>query len=195
MKIDRKHAYHRVQIADGDELKTSFHTCYGSFKWMVMLFGLSNAPAAFQHFINKVLGDLQDICTIGYLDNILIYSDGIDEHHLHVSEILCHLQNAGLYANPKKCIFHTDTVEYLGFILSLEGLRMDPSKVDAIQSWLEPQNICDVQSFLGFTNFYRCFIHKYSEMTLLLTTLCRKSTPWHFSDTKKKPFHCLKDAF
>src|SRR6266850_6142465 len=142
---------------------------YSSFKWMVMPFGLSNAPAAFQCLITEVLGDLWDICTIGYLDDILIYSDSIDEHCLHVSEILHHLWNARLYANPKKCIFHTDTVEYLGFILSPEGLHMDPSKVDAIQSWLEPQNIHDVQSFLGFATFYRCFIHEYSEMTLLLT--------------------------
>ena len=138
MKINLKHAYHLVWIANGDESKMAFHTCYGSFEWMVMPFRLLNTPAAFQHFINKVLGDLWDICTIGYLDDILIYSDGIDEHHLHVSEILRCLRNAGLYANPKKCVFHTNTVEYLGFILSPEGLCMDPSKVDAIQSWPEP---------------------------------------------------------
>src|SRR5260370_42486944 len=128
---------------------------YSSFEWMVMPFGLSNAPAAFQCLINKALGDLQDICTIGYLDDILIYSDGLDEHQIHVSKTLHHLRNAGPYANPKKCVFHMDTVEYLGFILSPEGLQMDPSKVDAIQSWLEPQNIQDIQSFLGFANFYR----------------------------------------
>src|SRR5260370_40976599 len=126
MKIDLKHAYHLVWITDGDESKMAFHTCYGSFEWMVMLFGLLNTPAAFQCFINEALGDLWDICTIGYLDDILIYSDSIDKHCLHVSEILCHLRNAGLYANHKKCAFHTDTVEYLGFIISLEGLHSDP---------------------------------------------------------------------
>src|SRR6266850_5484856 len=107
-KIDLKHAYHLVWIANGDESKMTFQTCYGSFEWMVMPFGLSNAPAAFQRLINEVLGDLQDICTIGYLDDILIYSDSLDEHQIHVSEILCCLRNTGLYANPKKCIFHTD---------------------------------------------------------------------------------------
>ena len=120
-----------------------------------MPFGLSNAPAAFQQLINEVLGDLRDVCTISYLDDILIYSNGLDEHQLHICEILHCLRDAGLYANPKKCIFHTDMVEYLGFILSPEGLCMDPSKVDAIQSWLEPRNVCDIQSFLGFANFYR----------------------------------------
>src|SRR5260370_21631177 len=130
-----------MQIADGDESKMALCTHYGSFEWTVMPFRLSNATAAFQHFINEVLGDLQDICTIGYLDDILIYSDSLDKHWLHISEILCCFHNAGLYANLKKCVFHMDTVEYLGFILSPEGLRMDPSKVDAIQSWPEPRNI------------------------------------------------------
>src|SRR5260370_25230566 len=195
MKIDLKHAYPLVPIADGDESKTAFHTCYGSFEWMVMPFGLSNAPAVFQCFINEVLGDLHDVCTIGYLDDILIYSDSLDNHCLHMSKILHCLREASLYANPKKCVFHTDTVEYLGFILSLEGLRMDPSNVDAIQSWPEPQNVHDVQSFLGFNNFYRQFIHRYSEMTLPLTTLCRKSTKWRFDKFEKDAFQCLKEAF
>jgi len=79
-KIDLKHAYHLVWTTDGNEYKTAFCTHYGSFEWMVMLFRLSNAPAAFQCFINEVLGDLQDVCTAGYLDDILIYSDGLDEH-------------------------------------------------------------------------------------------------------------------
>src|SRR5260370_34805771 len=113
-KINLKHAYHLVQIAEGDKSKMAFQTRYGSFEWTVMPFGLSNAPAAFQHFINKVLGELLDICTIGYLDDILIYSDGLKEHHLHITEILYCLWHAGLYANPKKCVFHMDTVEYLG---------------------------------------------------------------------------------
>src|SRR5258708_3654797 len=79
-KIDLKHAYHLVCIAEGDEPKTVFHTCYGSYEWQVMPFGLSNAPVAFQRFINEVLGDLMDICTVGYLDNILIYSDSLEDH-------------------------------------------------------------------------------------------------------------------
>src|SRR5260221_8812325 len=79
-KIDLKHAYHLVHIAEGDEPKTAFHTCYGSYKWQVVPFGLSNAPAAFQRFINEVLRDLMDVCTVGYLDNILIYLDSLEDH-------------------------------------------------------------------------------------------------------------------
>src|SRR5260370_3456948 len=118
-KIDLKHAYHLVRIAEGNEPKMAFQTRYSSFEWTVMLFGLSNAPAAFQCLINEVLGDLWDICTIGYLDGILIYSDSLDEHQIHVSEILCCLRNAGLYANPKKSIFHMNMVEYLGLSQSV----------------------------------------------------------------------------
>src|SRR5258707_10123983 len=117
-KIDLKHAYHLVCIAKGDEPKTAFCTCYGSYKWRVMPFRLSNVPAAFQRFINEVLRDLMDICTVGYLDNILIYSDSLEDHRDHICEVLCHLHTVGLYANLKKSKSHTDIVEYLGFILS-----------------------------------------------------------------------------
>src|SRR5258707_3664618 len=117
-KIDLKHAYHLVRIAKGDEPKTVFHTCYGSYEWRVMPFGLSNAPVAFQRFINEVLGDLMDICMVGYLDDILIYLDSLEDHQDHICEVLHHLHMAGLYANLKKCKFHMDTVEYLRFILS-----------------------------------------------------------------------------
>ena len=88
MKIDLKHTFHLVRIAEGDEPKTTFHTHYGSFEWKVMPFGLSNTLAAFQQFINEVLGDLLEVRTIGYLDNILIYSNSLDEHCGHVQEVL-----------------------------------------------------------------------------------------------------------
>src|SRR5260221_9598811 len=144
-KIDLKHAYHLVQIAEGDEPKTTFCMRYGSYEWRVMPFGLTNAPAVFQRFINEVLGNLLDICMVGYIDDILIYSDSVDQHRDHIQEVLRCLQEAGLYVNPKKCSFHTDTIEYLGFILTPTGLHMDPAKVAMIQNWLEPQNIHDVQ--------------------------------------------------
>ena len=126
-----------------------------------MPFRLSNTPAAFQRFINEVLRDLMDVCTVGYLDDILVYSDSLEDHQNHVQEVLWCLCKAGLYANLKKCKFHTDTVEYLGFILSPKGLQMDPTKVSTIQDWPEPQKVQDVQAFLGFANFYQRFIHKH----------------------------------
>src|SRR5258705_663893 len=119
-KIDLKHAYHLVCIAEGDKPKTAFCTHYSSYKWP---FGLSNALASFQRFINEVLGDLMDVCMVGYLDDILVYLDSLEDHWNHVWEVLWHLRKVGLYANLKKCKFHMDTMEYLRFILSPKGLQ------------------------------------------------------------------------
>src|SRR5258707_2629423 len=132
---------------------------------------------------------------VAVCDNILIYSDSLEDHRDHICEVLHHLCMAGLYANLKKCKFHTDTVEYLRFILSPKGLQMDPTKVSTIQDWPEPQKVQDVQAFLGFTNFYWRFIHDYSETTLPLNHLCKKSTTWHFGMEEAKAFQNLKKAF
>ena len=105
-KIELRSAYHLVRIARGDEWKTTFRTRYGSFEWLVMPFGLSNAPSAFQRFMNELFSDLLDICVVVYLDDILIYSDNLDSHKNHVMEVLKRLQNNGLYASPAKCAFH-----------------------------------------------------------------------------------------
>ncbi len=94
-KINLKHAYHLVCIAEGDEPKTAFQTRYGSYEWRVMPFGLSNALASFQRFINEVLGELMDICTVGYLDDILIYSDSLENHQDQVQEVLQCLRKVG----------------------------------------------------------------------------------------------------
>src|SRR5258708_12949106 len=160
-----------------------------------MACGLSNATAACQRFINEVLGDLMDVCTVGYLDDILVYSDSLEDHRNHIWEVLRCLRKAGLYANLKKCKFNTDTVEYPGFMLPAKGLQMDTTKVSAIQDWPEPRKVRDVQAFLGFANFYQRFIHDYSEMTRPLNHLCKKSIPWHFGVEEVKAFQDLKEAF
>jgi hypothetical protein len=124
-----------------------------------MPFGLSNAPVAFQRFMNDIFGDLLDVCVIVYLDDILIYSDDMSQHKKHVKEVLRRLRKHGLYANAGKCEFHRDSVEYLGYILTSNGLRMAKDKVQTILDWPEPWKVKDIQSFLGFANFYRRFIY------------------------------------
>ena len=160
-----------------------------------MPFGLTNAPAAFQRLMNNVFSDLLDICVLVYLDDILIYSNTLEEHRCHIHEVLLRLQNNKLYAHGDKCSFVEDTVEYLGFNLSPNSLSMDPSKVSAILEWPEPRKVKDIQSFLGFANFYRRFISDYSKITVLLTRLTRKGTPWDFSNTCRSSFESLKKAF
>ena len=170
-KIDLHHVYHLVRIADGDEWKTAFHTWYGSYEWLVMPFRLTNAPSTFQRFINTVFADMLDVTIIVYLDNILIHSDNLEDHKKHVREVLCCLCKHGLYAKPKKCEFHTDNTEYLGYCLSPAGLMMAQDKVNIICDWPEPRKVKDIQSFLGFVNFYRRFIYNYSDIVVPLMRL------------------------
>ena len=194
-KINLRHAYHLVRIADGDGWKTAFHTQYGSYEWLVMPFGLTNAPSAFQRFVNTVFVDMLDVTIIVYLDDILIYSDNLEDHKKHVCEVLRRLRKHSLYAKPKKCKFHTDTTEYLGYCLSPAGLTMAQNKVDIIRDWPEPRKVKDIQSFLGFANFYCCFIYNYSDIVVLLTRLMRKDAPWNFSADCRRSFSSLKEAF
>ena len=113
----------------------TFRTHYGSYKWLMMPFGLSNAPLMFQRFMNELFADLLDICVIVYLDDILIYSEDLEEHKEQVKEVLRRLQANGLYVSPSKCAFHQEQVEFLRFILSPKGLQMDEEKVHIIQEW------------------------------------------------------------
>ena len=112
-----------------------------------MPFGLTNAPAAFQHFMNDIFSDLLDVCIIVCLDDILIYSKDMTEHKKHVKEVLWCLRKNRLYAAPAKCEFHKNSVEYLGFIISIDGLHMAQDKVQIILDWPGPRRVKDVQSF------------------------------------------------
>jgi hypothetical protein len=160
-----------------------------------MPFGLSNAPAAFQCFMNDIFGDLLDVCVIVYLDDILIYSDDMSQHKKHVKEVLCRLRKHGLYANAGKCEFHRDSVEYLGYILTSNRLCMAKDKVQTILDWSEQWKVKDIQSFLGFANFYCQFIYGYSEITTPLTRLTRKNAPWNFDSKCRAAFDKLKEEF
>ena len=136
-----------------------------------MPFGLTNAPVAFQRFMNNIFSDLLDVCVMIYLDDILIYSNNMSEHHQHIKEVLKHLYKASLYTKAEKCEFYSELVEYLGYILSPSSLTMFNNKVKIIQDWPEPKKVKDIQSFLGFANFYHWFIFNYSDIIILLIYL------------------------
>ena len=136
-----------------------------------MLFGLTNAPVAFQRFMNNIFSDLLDVCVVIYLNDILIYLNNMSEHHWHIKEVLKRLCKAGLYAKAEKCKFHSESVEYLGYILSPSGLTMSDDKIKIIQDWPEPKKVKDIQSFLGFANFYCWFIFNYLDIVIPLTCL------------------------
>lgn len=174
-QLDLKDAYHRIRIREGDEWKTAFRTRYGHFEYTVMPFGLANAPATFQSYINRALSDLLDVCCVVYLDDILIYSQTEEEHTRHVRMVLERLRTFKLYAKLSKCAFHTKSVNFLGFVISPEGVSMEPARIQNILGWPEPKSVFDIQAFLGFGNFYRKFIEGYSRITAPLSALTKKT--------------------
>ena len=131
-KLDIKDPYHIIQIREGDEWKTTFSTKLGTYEYLVMPFGLCNAPAAFQRWINEVLMEHIDMCCIVYLDDVLIYSNPLQQHQQDVSNILKAIRKSGMKVKPSKCEFHQSETEYLGFIIGQEGVKTDPVKTKAI---------------------------------------------------------------
>lgn len=196
-KLDLKDAYHRIRIRKGDEWKTAFRTRYGHFEYLVMPFGLANAPATFQTYINRALGGLVDTICIVYLDDILIYSEDIAEHNQHVREVLARLDEWGLYANLEKCEFDVTEVTFLGFVVSPEGINMERHRIDAVAAWPDLHTVQDIQIFLGFTGFYRRFIKGYAKITLPLTDKLRKnrSTTPLIGAREQEAFRQLQEAF
>lgn len=194
-KLDIIAAFNRLRMTPGEEWKTAFITRYGLYEYLVMPFGLQNAPAAFQHFINHTLHEFLDKFASAYLDDIIIYSETKKEHREHVRKVLNALQKAGLQIDINKCEFSVQETKYLGLIVSNKGLKMDPEKLKAIIEWKHPDNLKDLQSFLGFANFYRRFIKGFSSIVKSLTTLLQTKATWDFNDECKAAFQTLKDAF
>ena len=196
-KIDLKSGYNLVRIADGDEWKTAFRTRYGSYEFLVMHFGLTNAPATFQNFMNDTFYDLLDRFVAAYLDDLIIFTESSDlnDHIAQVREVLLRCRNSGLFANAKKCEFHVRTIEYVGYIVSPDGLSMDQTKVRTVLDWPVPSNVRDVQSFLGFANFYRRFIRDFASVSKPLTSLTKKDVTFEWSPACANAFSNLKNHF
>ena len=173
-KLDVRDAYHRIRIREGDEWKTAFRTKYGHFEYTVMPFGLTNAPAQFQAYINQALIGLVDVTCIVYLDDILIFSKTEEEHVEHVKEVLARLREAKLYVKLSKCEWHTQRTEYLGYIITPEGICMDEDRIKTISEWPMPRTVRDIRVFVGFMNYYRRFIRNFSKLALPLTKLTQK---------------------
>ncbi|KAH9263507.1 transposon Tf2-3 polyprotein [Batrachochytrium salamandrivorans] len=168
---------------------------YGQFEFLVMPFGLANAPAQFQRMMNSLFRDVIGKHVLVYLDDIVIYSDNMSDHIAQVHNVLRVLQDNGLYCKAEKCHFYKSEIKYLGYIISADGLRMDPSKISAVQSWPTPKKVRDLQVLLGFTNFYRALIHDYSSMTANLTKLFKKDAPFVWGPEQEKSLQDLKTAF
>ncbi len=130
-----------------------------------MPYGLVHAPSVFQGYMNGVFREYLHCFMLVYIDDILVYSRNEAEHRLHVSEVLQRLREHQLYLKAEKCTFHQTSIQFLGYQISSQGIKMDEGKVEAIKIWPKPTTIKEIQRFLGFSNFYRCFIHNYSSIT------------------------------
>jgi len=160
-----------------------------------MPFVLKNAPATFQHFINDVLSDYLDDFVISYIDDILIYSKSLKEHHIHVKKVLKKLLENNLYVKLEKCEFDVSETAFLGYILSKDGLKVDPNKIKAILDWPVPTTVKEVQSFIGLCNYYRIFIKDFAKIARPLHKLTRKNVSFNWGPDQQKAFDKLKELF
>ncbi|GJR73170.1 phospholipase D zeta 1-like protein isoform X1 [Tanacetum coccineum] len=192
-KIDLRSGYHQIRMRDGDEWKTDFKTRDGLYEWMVMPFGLSNAPSTFMRLMNHVFKPLLGKCVVVYFDDILIFSNTLEQHLHHLRQVLLVLRDQKLFANKKKCHFLSDEVIFLGYLVSGNGIRMDNKKVEAITTWPTLTSLHEVRSFHGLVSFYRRFIKNFSTIAAPITD-CLKSSKFSWSTTSQAAFELLKKS-
>src|SRR5258707_6989133 len=193
--LDLHWGFNNVRLKEGDEWKAAFSMNCGLFEPLVMFFGLCNSPTTFQTMMNDILCPFIDrneaIC---YMDDILIYSASLTDHQRITQEILQTLRSYKLFLQPEKCKFKHREVDYLGLVISKDHVAMDPIKVQGVTDWPQPTKVKDVQSFIGFVNFYQRFIHNFSEIACPLHVLTHKSKDWSWGAAEQQAFDALKSA-
>ncbi|XP_026103014.1 uncharacterized protein LOC113074396 [Carassius auratus] len=194
-KLDLRNAYHLVRIREGDEWKTAFNTPSGHYEYLVLPFGLTNAPAVFQGLVNSVLGDMINQFVFAYLDDILIFSSSLQLHTQHVRRVLQRLLENQLFVKAEKCEFHAESVTFLGHIISTEGIKPDPAKIEAVAQWPVPDSRKALQRFLGFANFYRRFIRNFGQIAAPLTALTSTKVSFRWNREAQVAFDILKSRF
>jgi hypothetical protein len=169
--IELRSGYHQVRIKGEDIHKTAFQTRYGHYEFVVVPFGLTNAPATFMCLMNNVLSKFLDKFVLVFIDDILIYSKNREEHEEHLRLVLQVLREHHLYAKFSKCDFFQKQIHYLGHVLSEEGLVVDPDKIRSIMEWPTPKDVLDIRSFMGLEGYYRRFIKGFSKIGCPITAL------------------------
>jgi hypothetical protein len=180
-KIDLRSGYHQIRIRHEDIPKTAFTTRCGLFEYLVMSFGLTNAPAHFTYLMNLVFMPELDKFVVVFIDDILIFSKDEEEHVKHLRILLTRLREHQLYAKFSKCTFWLEEIQFLGHVLSANGIAVDPSKVKDILEWKPPTTVHQVQSFLGLAGYYRRFILDFSKIVKPITSLLKNDTKFNWS--------------
>jgi transposase InsO family protein len=193
-KIDLRSGYHQVRIDPDDVHKTAFRTRYGHYEFLVLPFGLTNAPATFMHLMQSIFGPHLDHFVIVFLDDILIYSKTLAEHRRHVRMVLELLRRNQLYAKRSKCEFFKQSISFLGHVISGEGISMEQDKVKAIEDWPTPTGVAAVRSFLGLAGYYRRFVKDFSRIAMPLTGLLRTEVKFQWNESQQQSFLQLKQS-
>nr|ABA98065.2 retrotransposon protein, putative, Ty3-gypsy subclass [Oryza sativa Japonica Group] len=191
-KIDLRSGYHQLKIRSADIPKTAFSTCYGLYEFTVMSFGLTNAPAFFMNLMNKIFMEYLDQFVVVFIDDILIYSKNGEEHAEHLRLIMEKLRDHQLFAKFSKCEFWLDRVAFLGHVISSNGVKVDPSKVEAVLAWNPPKNVSEIRSFLGLAGYYRRFIEGFSKLARPMTELLKKEKKFQWSAACEDSFQEMK---
>ena len=192
-KFDVRWGYNNVRIRKGDEWKAAFRTNRGLFEPLVMYFGLTNSPATFQTMMNEIFDDLITLGVVSiYLDDILVFTESLVEHRRVSRLVLERLRKHKLYLRAEKCEFEKERIEYLGVIISLDRVEMDPVKIAGVADWSSPTNKKEVQSFVGFINFYRRFIPEFSHHARALFDLTMKDVRFNWGPPQEDAFAKLK---
>ncbi|XP_078148594.1 uncharacterized protein LOC144544050 [Carex rostrata] len=191
-KIDLRTGYHQLRICPSDVERTAFRTRYGHYEYLVMSFGLTNAPTAFMDLMQRVFRDLLDTTVVVFIDDILVYSRSYEEHAAHLRVVLQRLRDHQLYAKFSKCEFWMNQVAFLGHIVSGEGLAVDPEKIRAVTEWKRPTTVTEIRSFLGLAGYYRRFVMGFSQLARPLTELLHKGVKFEWGESQEKSFEELK---
>jgi hypothetical protein len=191
-KIDLHSGYHQIKIRAVDTPKTAFTTRYGLFEYLLMSFGLMNAPAHFMYLMNSVFMPEQDKFVMVFIDKILVYLKGMEEHEEHLRIVLQQLLEHQLYTKFSKCELWIKKVPFLGHVVSPEGITVDPSKVKVVLDWKPPTSVSEVRSFLGLADYYWRFIPKFSKVAKPITELLKKENKYIWNDACDEAFKVLK---
>ena len=192
--LDLRSGFHQVRIPSQDAFKTAFRTPQGHYQFKVLCFGLTNAPATFQRTMNKVFKPFIGKSVAVFMDDILVYSKTAEEHLEHLEAILCTLEKEQLYAKLSKCEFFKSEVSFLGHIVGADGVKVSPTKVEALQHWPAPTNLKQLRGFLGLSNFFRRFIQGYAALCAPMSKLLRSTVIWDWSADCEKSFQAVKHA-
>ena len=175
--LDLKSGYYQIEMDEADKAKTAFVTPLGFWEWNRMPQGVTNAPSTFQRLMEKCMGDIHLKEVLVFLDDLIIFSDTLEEHEIRLMRVLKRLKEYGLKLSPEKCKFFQTSVRYLGHVVSENGVETDPEKVNALKSWPIPKNLKELRSFLGFSGYYRRFIKSYADRVKPLNELTRGYPP------------------